>query len=277
MYRSVLFVVLAIVPGVFPALAQDVEESWKSLVMQGLYYAGENQFSKAETTFRQAVHEAERFGPADARVGTTLNSMGLVYKAEKKFGEAEAAYQKALAILDKAYGQDTIDVANVNFNIATVMMDQQRHAAAMPYLQKTLQSYETLLGGTSVKTASVLCMMGESYRSTKNYAEAAKSYKRCADIREADGGIQNPELAEALRGAALAYTAQGRYLPAESNFKLAEKIVENTSGISSPQLAGTLDDHVAMLKLEGGRERDVERLSKLAESIRRLQSKKRPS
>lgn len=277
MYKTALLCLgIAIGAALSPALAQDADDTWKGLVMQALYLAGDNKYSQAEATFNKAVHEAERFGADDARVGTTMNSLGLVYRAEKKYIEAENAYRRALAVLDKAYGAESIDVANVNFNIATVMMDQQRHAASLSYLQKTLLTYETILGSTSVKTASVLCMMGDSYRMTKNYPDSISNYKRCADIREADGGIQNPELADALRGLARTYQADTKFYQADSNFKLAEKIVENTAGISSPQLAATIDDHISLLKTMGGRERDIERLGRLAESIRRLQAKSAP-
>ena len=254
--------------------AQGAEEGWKSLVMQALYAAGENQYAKSEQLFLKAVHEAERFGAQDARVGTTLNSLGLVYRAEKKFADAESVYRRALGILETAYGIESVDVANVNYNLGGVFMDEGKHAAAIPYLIKTLSSYQALLGATSIKTASVYCMLGDSYRSTKDYSNAIVNLKRCGEIREADGGIQNPELAEALRSIALTYTAQGKFPQAEANFKLAEKIVENTSGLASAQLAGTMEDHISLLKQIGGREKDVERLVKLDESIKRLLAKK---
>ena len=254
--------------------AQGAEEGWKSLVMQALYAAGENQYAKSEQLFLKAVHEAERFGARDARVGTTLNSLGLVYRAEKKYLDAESAYRRALNILETAYGMESVDVANVNYNLGGVFMDEGKHAAAIPYLVKTLSSYQALLGATSIKTASVYCMLGDSYLNIKDYSNAIVNLKKCGEIREADGGIQNPELAEALRSIAVTYGRQGKFSQAEANFKLAEKIVENTSGLASAQLAGTMEDHIALLRQIGGREKDVERLVKLDESIKRLLAKK---
>lgn len=263
------FVPFALVPLAF---AQDADEAWKSLVMQALDAAGASDYSKSEQVFLKAVHEAERFGPTDARVGTTLNSLGLVYRAEKKFSEAESAYQRAAAILETAYGTRSIDVANINFNIATVMIDQGRPAVALPVLQRTLGIYEMLLGGTSLKTAAVLCLIGNSHRLAKNYVDAEGPLRRCADIREADGGMQNPDLAEALHGLALVYQSQGKFNLADPRFTLAEKIRENTLGIMSPVLAQTLEDHALLLK-QMGRDQDAEKRSKLASAIRRTQNR----
>src|SRR5581483_10771228 len=134
-------------------LSNSAEDAWKNLVMQALYAAGEKDFAKSEQIFLKAVHEAERFGAGDVRVGTTLNSLGLVYRSEKKYGDANAAFRRALAILDKAYGPESIDVANVNFNVASVAMDEGKQQEALPFLLRSRIVFEKQLGGGSLKTA----------------------------------------------------------------------------------------------------------------------------
>lgn len=252
--------------------AQDVEEKWKNLFMQALQSAGANDYGRSEQLFLAALKEAERFGGDDARVGTTVNSLGLVYRSEKKFGEAEASYRRALTILERAYGDDSIDVANVNFNIATVMFDQGHQAGAMPFLQRTLVTYQNMLGGASLKTGAVLCMIGDSYRLEKDLKQAEGPLKQCADIREREGGMENAELADALNSLALVYEGEGKYALAEPRFNLAEKIREKTLGITSPLLAQTMEDHASLLK-QMGREKEATRLSTMAAAIRRRTEK----
>ncbi len=237
--------------------------------MQGLYTAGANDFPKAEQIFLKAVHEAERFGADDARVGTTLNSLGLVYRSENKYPQAEAAFRRALAILDQAYGPDSIDVANVNFNIASTLTDEAKQPAAMPFLEKSLMTFDRQLGGGSLKTASVLCMMGDAWRSMKSFQEAEKPLKRCAEIREAEGGlVANNDLADALNSLALVYQKEGKYALADPVFKLTEKIRERTLGIMSPKFAETLEAHSRMLR-EMGRDQEAEQDAALAAAVRR--------
>jgi len=257
-----------------PARSQnsDAEEQWKRLVMQALYAASSSHYTDAEAIFVHAMHEAERFGPEDARVGTTLNSLGLIYRAEKKYSEAETSYHRALGILEKAYGAGSIDVANVNFNIATVMFDQNHHQAALPYIQKAMLSYQGLLGATSLKTASALCMLGDAYRILKSFVDAEEPLRRCADIREKDGGIQNPDLAEAQHSLAMVFQGQGKLDLAEPRYKLAEKIQETTLGITSPVLAQTMDDHAALLH-QMGRDKEAQKLLTMVAAIRRSQRK----
>lgn len=244
-------VVLAL-PAITPLVrAQRADDTWKKLFTQGVYDAGRKDYSRAEQSLLGALHEAERFGDKDVRVASTENTIGLVYAAENKFGEADKAYRRALAIFEVAYGKESLDVANVNFNIATVMFGQGRQADAMPYILPAVRTYEGQLGGNSVKTGAALCMQGDAYRAMKDYAAAEGPLRRCADIREADGGIENPELADAVYSLALAYVGQGKYALAEPRFKLAEKIRESTLGLTSPLLAQTMEDHAALLKSMG--------------------------
>jgi tetratricopeptide (TPR) repeat protein len=205
-------------------------------------------------------------------VGTTLNGIGLVYRAEKRFAEAESAYRRALAVLEKTYDVDTIDIANVNFNIASVMFDQGHQTEALPFARVTLGTYEKLLGDTSVKTAALLCMIGDSLRLTRNFSQAEGPLRRCADIRETSGGMRNTDLADAVHSLALTYVGEGKYVLAEPRFKLAEKIRESMLGITSPLLAQTMEDHAALLK-SMGREQQANKLLVIAEAIRRNQKK----
>jgi tetratricopeptide (TPR) repeat protein len=254
------------------ATAQPDDGPWRTDIIKALRAAGEKDFPVSEQAFLQALKEAERFGPEDTRVGTTLNSLGLVYRAEKKYSEAEAAYRRALVIMAAAYG-DSVDVGNVNFNIASVMFDQGHQVEALPNLRTTLGIYERLLGSASLKTAAVLCMEGDAFRMTQRYPESEDVLRRCADIREQDSGLEDATVADALHSLSLTLIAEGKFSAAEPRLKLAEKIREKSLGITSPLLAQTMEDHASVLK-ELGRDKEAERLTTIAAAIRRSQKGK---
>jgi len=254
------------------AAAQDIEGEWKDLVVQGLQAAGVNENAKAEATLLRAVKEAEHFGTSDVRVGTTLNSLGLVYKAQNKLTDAELAFRRALVILEKGYGEDSMDVGNVNFNLASVLVSAEKNEQALPYLRITRRIYERHLGGNSPKVASVLCLTGDVQRRQKNFKEAEGNLKQCSQIREATGGMVSEEFGDAMHSLALVYQQEGKYVQADSSFKLAEKIREKTKGIMSPALADSLEAHSSMLK-QMGRDDDAQKTAKLAAAIRRTNAK----
>ena len=250
------------------ALAQEGDDSWKDLLTQGQHAAGMNRYAEAEQIYLKALHEAERFAADDWRVGVTLESLGQTYRAQKKLGEAEAAYRKALGIMGSVNGDDSVEVANVNLDIANTMLDGGHQAESLAYARKALSTYEGAYGGISPETAGVLCLMGDALRTMRNFIDAEEPLRRCADIREKVGGIDSTELADALHSLALTYVAEKKYGLAEPRFKLAENIRENKLGLTSPLLAQTIEDHAAMLKTMG-RDKEAERLLLLSAAIRR--------
>lgn len=263
---------------VFSVSAQEAgqtgaDDTWNNLILQGTYLAVDSHDNaKAEQVFLKALHEAEHFGPTDVRVGATLNRLGMVLRDEKKYGEAEAAFQKALGIFVDIYGSDSIDVANINFNMGSLLLDQGKAGPAMPYLQKCLDSYRKQFGDTGLKTAAALCLIGDDYRLMRAWQEAEKPLKTCAAVREQDGGVVNAELGDAENSLALVYEKEGKYALADGAFKLAEKIRERTQGVWSVALAETLEAHATLLK-EMGRDIDAEKDARMATAIRKLQAR----
>jgi tetratricopeptide (TPR) repeat protein len=251
-----------------PSAAQDARP-WMSHMVEAMKDLGAKNYAAAEQAYLKALREAETFAPNDARRGSTLDSLGLVYRAEKKYSESEAAYRRALPIMQAAFG-DSVDVANVNFNIASVLFDEGRPSDAIPNLEAARATYERLLGATSLKTAAVLCLQGDASRAMKHYPEAEALLRRCSDIREADSGVDSNDLADAQYSLALAFMAEGKYAAAEPRLQLVEKIREKTLGITSPLLAETMENHALVLK-QLGRDHEAARLTTIAVAIRHSQ------
>jgi tetratricopeptide (TPR) repeat protein len=254
------------------AAAQVDDSAWQRAIVAGVQAAGAHNYAGAEEQLLTAVHLAQGFGGFDARLGSTLNTLGLVYREEKKYSEAEAAYKRAAIIMQTLYGDGT-DFANVNFNIANVMVDAGRAAEALPYIEKTLATYERLFGSKSIKIAAALCLQGSAFRALKRYPEAEGPLRRCGDIREASNGLINGEVADALYTLAQVYVGEGKFAAAEARFKLVEKIREQTAGITSPLLADALEQHAAALK-SLGRRPEAEKLLAMASAIRKSEGKK---
>jgi tetratricopeptide (TPR) repeat protein len=263
---------VALLALVAPAQVTDssVDDAWKNLIFQGsnlAVYAHDN--AKAEEVFLKALHEAQRFGPANVRIAATDNRLGMVYHNEKKYADAESAFRKALDIFEEIYGSDSIDVANVNYNFGWLLMDEGKASQAMTFLEKCLVAYQRELGPKGLKTGDTLCLIGDSFRLQRAWHEAESPLKQCAAIREANGGVLGAEFGEAENSLALVYDKEGKYGLADGAFKMAEKNRELNLGITSPLLADTLEAHAAMLR-SMGREGDAYRAEKLSSAIRKL-------
>jgi tetratricopeptide (TPR) repeat protein len=278
MYRSLLaaaWLTLYIAHSAAAFQDDSADDGWKNLILQGTYAdTDQKDHAKAEQIFLKALHEADRFGPDDVRVGATLNKLGLVYHEEHKLEEADVVFRRSLPIFQATYGDESIDVANVNFDIGSVLIDLGKPAAALPFLEKCRASYEKLFSSNSVKIAAVLCMIGDSHRALKEWNEAEAPLKQCAQIREENSGILSADVGDAVNSLAEVYRKEGKYGLADPEYKLAEKIRERTLGIMNPAFADTLEAHAGLLR-ELGRDKEAEKDERLAAAIRRNQKKSR--
>ena len=62
----------------------------------------------------------------------------VVYETQGKYADAEALYKRALAIREKALGQDHPDVARTLNNLAVVYKDQGKYADAEGLYKRAL-------------------------------------------------------------------------------------------------------------------------------------------
>jgi tetratricopeptide (TPR) repeat protein len=254
------------------ARAQSFDNVWKDLITDGQHQIDSQDFARAESTLGRAEHEAERFGKDDWRVAATLEALGQALAGQKKSAEAASAYNRASAIYQTINGDDSVQVANVNLDIARLDYSAGHYVDALALARKVLIVYERDVGSGDLRTASVDCLLGDSLRSMRNYPDAEDPLRRCASIREAGDGIDSLELADALYSLAQTYAAQKKYSLAEPRMRLAEKIRENKLGLTSPLVAETMDQHAAVLR-SMGRDKDAARLATLSASIRRSEKK----
>jgi tetratricopeptide (TPR) repeat protein len=266
-FRTLSFFVAVAIAFAGNAFAAGSKDVWEKLIKDGIDAAGANDLPKAEQLFVRATREADQFGHDDPRAGTTYNSLGLVYREEKKFAEAEKAFQKALEILQRVYGPDSLDVGNISFNLASVALDGGRYEPALPYIDKSLAIFKNRLGATSLKAASALCMRGDAYRNLNKFSDAEWALKQCADIRESAGGVENADLGDALYSLGLVYAREGKFALADPRLKMAEKIRELTLGVTSPAFADALEAHAGVLK-SLGRDKDAAKDLALANAVR---------
>ena len=246
----------------------QVASPWESYLAGGVSAAEQKKFTAAEQLMVLALREAEHFGPTDARLGATLNTMGLVFMAEKKPREAEMPFRRALGIFEKVYGAKGLDVGNVCLNLGIALNMAGQSEAALPLLTHARENYEAILGKESPKTAQVIFQLGDAARRLHKWDEAEASLKRAADMQETLGGIDSPELATSLNSLALAYGSQGKYAQAEPLFKLSLNMREAKYGLNHEDVAVSLDNYASMLR-DAGRFKDSVPLTTLAEAVRK--------
>ncbi len=111
-----------------PCLAQAT--LWDVYITDGNQAQDQGQYAKALKLYTLALEEAEKFGPTDPRLATSLNNLALLYDTQGDYAKAEPLYRRSLAIREKALGPDHPDVATSLENYALLLRATARQAEA---------------------------------------------------------------------------------------------------------------------------------------------------
>jgi tetratricopeptide (TPR) repeat protein len=252
------------------------EANWEHNMDVALQAAARQDYASSEAAFLAAVKEMELVNPNDSRLGPTINSLGLVYRAENKLPQAEAAFRRADIFVEKANTAESIDVANSNLNLGSVLVAEGKYNLAEPFLQKAFRIYRKQLGDKSPKTAAVMAQMGEMYRNLHDYEHAESLLKKALDIQESARGIDDPDVATTVNSLAELYASQNQNEKAEPRFKLVMSIRESRAGMDSPEFATAVERYAAILE-KMGRYQDAEKHKRLAAAVRSMVAKKAPA
>ena len=103
---------------------------WERYNIAGQQALSKGNLSEAESHFKLALAEAEKLGPMDGKVATSLNSLANCLRQQMKFAEAEPLYQRALDIKKKTVGMRHPDLVIIYENYAKLLRAMGKEAEA---------------------------------------------------------------------------------------------------------------------------------------------------
>jgi tetratricopeptide (TPR) repeat protein len=122
------------------------EKSWQELIDEGGKLFEQRRLAQAELRFLDAMKLSESFPQEDPRRATSLNNLAALYHSQGKYAFAEDHYKRALAINEKLFGNESLEVARNLYNLAVLYSAKSRFDEAEPLYAKSLTIKEKLLG-----------------------------------------------------------------------------------------------------------------------------------
>ena len=122
-------------------------------------------------------------------------SISIVFEEQGKLEEAEQTYNQTLQIRVKVFGDDTLDVAKVQKNIADICSAPARYDEAVEMYPGVVHIQERVLGRDQPDVAATYGNIGCVYTSQGKYQEALKMHQKCLRIEEKIHGPEHPDVA----------------------------------------------------------------------------------
>jgi CHAT domain-containing protein/Tfp pilus assembly protein PilF len=209
---------------------------WSALWLVALYSPMAVVAAKAEPGMR-GLPQADELAEA-----SRLNDEAIKLYNAGRYDTAVPLAVQALAIYEKVYGPQHIEVAQLLENLATFYRAKGDYAKAEPLIERQLAIYEKLRGPQHADVARALNNLAELYRTTGDNERAEPLFQRALAIDEKVSGPNHPDVARDLNNLALLYSNTGNYAKAEPLYRRALLIFEKALGPEHTDLAAALNN-----------------------------------
>jgi eukaryotic-like serine/threonine-protein kinase len=177
----------------------------------------------AEAAVRRAGNDPEASARLWDAVGAALQNTGDL--------EQSRSYRaRSLAIRERAFGRDSVDVANTLVNLANTLNALDRPEQAQPVLARALAIYERVLGPDHPNVAAAANNLGNAYYAVGDYPRALQSYRRSIDVTTRALGADHPEIAAKLDNVGMVLNDLGRYDESIAPLEHAVEVLERAYG-----------------------------------------------
>jgi TPR repeat protein len=184
----------------------------------------QRDLTEAQEQYAAAAKEAEKIGPRDYRLGSSLNNLAVLHQGKGNLATAESLYRRSLAIQEKAFGARHLKVANVLGNLAGLSFHQGKLEEVEPLLLRALAIYENFLGRDHEKVATTLVKMAILKSDKGELGEAASFYERALAINTKLLGPDHSQVMEIRYNLAIINRAGAKFEAALKELRsLAEK------------------------------------------------------
>lgn len=212
---------------------------WRELKISGdrKYAAGD--YDGAFRDYQQALAAAPG-APNSTDAADVSLDLGKVYWIKGDYVHSQSLQQSALAIYQRAYGEENPSVARALSEIGFSLHGAGDYAAAQPYFERALEMDRKTLGPDHVDTITVLERLAFNLQRAGDYARAKVLEEQALAAAERVLGPDHPLTGQALRVLGQVLVELGDYPAAFQYQSRALAILEARVGKDAVEVGDTL-------------------------------------
>jgi len=214
--------------------------SIENLCMQAVLFTKQNNLQKALDYSEKVLIRIDDINDksiADSLKLVTYDNLGYIFFKKKDLDRAVDYWQKALDIVDKNHGEDSLEAKVLYERIAWSFYDKTEYEKALVYAEKCLYVARKKFGDDHIQLGSSLSLLGQIYFKMGDYDEAIQNYERLSSILQVSPDEYEKQPGETYMLMAKTYMHKKDYSKAEESFQKALQVIKATSGEQSVGLA----------------------------------------
>ncbi|MEZ5399380.1 MAG: tetratricopeptide repeat protein [Bryobacteraceae bacterium] len=169
-----------------------------------------------------AEHALQAASPSDPRSRChLLQTRAAVAMDKGEYGGAARLAREAIAVADGAFGAASVEAAGARATTALALFRGGDPGQAEALLLRAASIYETELGDSHPRRATVLNNLAQVYRTTGRLAEAEPLLRRAVAIWREHYGSAHPDVARGVKNLGDLFAQQGKVRGAEMLYREA--------------------------------------------------------
>lgn len=222
-----------------PGLAQKGDLSAQSARINALRSAG--KYPEALPLAQAMVANLEKTNNS-RDLAAALNNLAQIYADQGRDDQAEPLYKRAIALMEKGAGLDSVEIAPVLNNLAALDQRQSRFVEAEPLFKRALAIREKSLSREHPDVGQSLNNLATFYVKQERHADAEPLFRQALAIYQKVGGPEHPAVATLLNNLGQLDRDLNRYADAEAPIKRSLAIREKVLGPDHPDVARSLNN-----------------------------------
>jgi tetratricopeptide (TPR) repeat protein len=154
----------------------------------------------------------------------TLSELGDLFRVQGKYGEAEPIVKRSLAIYEKDWGPEHLQVTGSLERLAQLYHAQRKYKEAEALYMRAVAIEEKALGREHLGVATTLHNLAALYRDQGRYGQSESLFRRALAIREKVLEPGHPDVAESLNNLAKTLVLQRQHASALPLYERARRI-----------------------------------------------------
>ncbi len=206
-----------------------------------LWVAGylRDRFDEAEQWGALADAKVARLGGDERLAADLADTRASVLLRAGRYDEARAVQERALELLLRIHGPDSLDAAMAMTTMGHVLSSIGEYEAAVERYRRALEIKEAVVGPSHPTVAATAVSLAQAYGGLGDNERAVELSRRALAIQEDAFGADDPQLAVALNNLAYGLEGLGLYDEARAAHERSLQIVSRAWGPDHPQLAYT--------------------------------------
>jgi tetratricopeptide (TPR) repeat protein len=167
------------------------DEAWRLARAEGIRLFQTGQIPEAGEALARAQQLAEAFGPLDPRLARSLSESAEWNRVQNRLDVAERLLVRSVEIFERRNEHHHPDLAPSLNNLAGLYFSRGNGLRAEGLYQRALAIWQETLGPDDKRFAPVLFNLATIRVQSEDYANAARQFKRAADISERAWGPEH--------------------------------------------------------------------------------------